>query len=106
MKKIFCVLAALVAAAGIADARKVKGTVTSGEKFLEGVVVTDGSSFTATNFKGQYTLDVREDAEYVYVVTPAGYVADWSSGVPAFYQSVDGKKKIDFDLQKTCGGFD
>jgi hypothetical protein len=101
MKKIICVMAALAVAAGIADARKVKGVVTCGVKFLEGVVVTDGSSFTATNFKGQYALDVKDDAEYVYIVTPAGYVADWSSGVPAFYQAAAGKK-IDFDLHKTA----
>lgn len=106
MKKIFCAIAALVVVSHMADARKVKGTVTSGEKFLEGVVVTDGTSFAATNFKGQFTLEIKDDAEYVYIVTPAGYVADWSSGVPAFYQPADGRKKFDFDLQKTAGGFD
>ena len=106
MKKIFCLLAALAVVSHMADARKVKGTVTSGEKFLEGVVVTDGANFASTNFKGQFTLEVGEDAEYVYIVTPAGYVADWSSGVPAFYQAADDRKKFDFDLQKTAGGFD
>lgn len=106
MKKLIFILAAFIACGTTADARKVKGTITSGEKFLEGVVVTDGTNFSSTNFKGQYTLEVEDDAEYVYIVTPAGYVADWSSGVPAFYQAASGKKKIDFDLQKTAGGFD
>lgn len=106
MKKILLILAVLAMTAGAADARKVKGTVKSGEKLLEGVVVTDGSSFTATNFKGQFTLDIKDDAEYVYIVTPAGYVADWSKGVPAFYQPADGVKKFEFDLQRTSGGFD
>lgn len=106
MKKIFLILAALVLTASVADARKVKGMVKCGEELLEGVVVTDGSSFTATNFKGQFTLDIKDDAEYLYIVTPAGYVADWSSGVPAFYQSAAGKSKFEFNLQKTSGGFD
>lgn len=106
MKKFICAIAALVMAAGVADARKVKGTVASGEKLLEGVVVTDGVNFTATNFKGQFTLEIEDDAEYVYIVTPSGYVADWSSGVPAFYQAAPGKKKFEFDLMKTAGGFD
>ncbi len=104
MKRIICAIAALVTLAGVADARKVKGTVTSGAEFLEGVVVTDGTNFTATNFKGQFTLDIKDDAEYVYVVTPAGYVADWTSGVPAFYQSAEGKNKFSFDLKKVAGG--
>lgn len=106
MNRIICAVAALAVFAGTADARKVKGLVTSGEKLLPGVVVTDGSNFTATNFKGQFTLEIADDAEYVYIVTPAGYVADWSSGVPAFYQAAAGKKKFEFDLQKTAGGFD
>ena len=104
MKRIICAIAALVTLAGVADARKVKGTVTSGAEFLEGVVVTDGTNFTATNFKGQFTLDIKDDAEYVYIVTPAGYVADWTSGVPAFYQSAEGKNKFSFDLKKVAGG--
>ena len=106
MKKIILILAAMAMAVGQTDARKVKGTVTCGEKFLEGVVVTDGTNFASTNFKGQYVLEVEDDAEYVYIVTPAGYVADWSSGVPAFYQTASGKKKINFDLQRTAGGSD
>lgn len=106
MKKVLFILASLIIAAGVADARKVKGIVKSGEKLLEGVVVTDGSVFTATNFKGQFTLEIKDDAEYVYIVTPAGYVADWSTGVPAFYQKAEGVKKFEFDLQKTSGGFD
>ena len=106
MKKIFIVLAALAAFTTSAYARKVTGTIMSGETFLENVVVTDGTNFATTNFKGKYTLEVSDDADYVYLVTPAGYVADWSSGVPAFYQKFEGKKKVDFQLQKTTGGSD
>ena len=35
-------------------------------------------------------------------MTPAGYVAEWSSGVPQFYQKAEGQKKFVFDLKKTA----
>ena len=104
MKKVVFILAALVAFAELADARKVTGSVMCGEELLEGVIVTDGANFTKTNFKGKFTLDIKDDAEHVYIVTPAGYVADWSSGVPEFYQVADGKKKFEFNLQKLPAG--
>lgn len=104
MKKIALILLAIAASMSVADARKVTGTVTSGLELLEGVIVTDGSNFTATNFKGKFTLEIEDDAEHLYIVTPDGYVADWSTGVPAFYQKVKGQKKFVFDLKKTQKG--
>ena len=106
MKKIFLAIAAIIASSTFADARKVTGSVTSGESMLRGVIVTDGVSFTTTNSNGKFTMEIADDAEFVYIVTPAGYVADWSSGVPAFYQKAEGKKKFQFDLQKMQGGPD
>ena len=73
---------------------------------LGGVIVTDGVGFTTTNDNGKFTLDIADDAEFVYILTPAGYVADWSSGVPAFYQKAEGRNKFQFELQKTQGGQD
>ena len=106
MKKIFIACAALVAFSMSAYARKVTGTIMSGAEFLENVVVTDGTNFALTNFKGKYTLEVSDDAEYVYIVTPSGYVGDWSSGVPAFYQSAPGNSRFDFNLIRTGEGDD
>lgn len=106
MKKILLAFAASVLFVSTAEARKVSGTVMSGSEVLEGVVVTDGVNFTTTNFKGKFSFEIEDAAEYVYLVTPAGYVADWTSGVPAFYQKVEGKNKFAFNLQKTQGGQD
>ena len=106
MKKIFLAVAAIMTSLTIAQARKVTGTVTSGGYMLGGVIVTDGVGFTTTNDNGKFTLDIADDAEFVYILTPAGYVADWSSGVPAFYQKAEGRKKFEFELQKTQGGAD
>lgn len=101
MKKIIAFAAALLMFCSFAQARKVTGKVISGKEKLSGVIVTDGTSFTKTKKNGKFAFDIKDDAEFVYIVTPSGYVADWSSGVPAFYQQAAGCKKFVFDLQKT-----
>ena len=95
------ILRAAVALNTTAQARKVTGKVVSGDEKLSGVVVTDGKNFTKTKASGKFTFEIADDAEFVYIVTPAGYAADWSSGVPAFYQRAEGKSEFVFDLLKT-----
>lgn len=75
----------------------VLGIVHSGEKMLEDVIVTDGVNFTRTDRNGQFSMMLSAKAEYVYVVTPAGYVCDYSSGAPEFYRKAS-SKTFDFDL--------
>ncbi len=101
MNKIITAIIGLLLLATTAEARKVSGTVKSGEEKLSGVIVTDGKNFTQTKKNGKFSFDIQDDAEFVYIVTPAGYVADWSSGIPAFWQRAEGKKKFEFELQKT-----
>ena len=78
------------------EARVVLGQVLSGKEKLADVIVTDGTNFTRTNKKGKFTFDIQDDAEFVYIVTPAGYSADWSSGVPVFYQPAAGTDRFVF----------
>ena len=100
--RYFSVIALLLLlSAGITEARQVKGCVTSGKEKLEGVIVTDGTNFTSTRKNGRFSFDIKDDAEFVYIVTPSGYAADWSSGVPAFYQRAEGRTDFCFDLKKT-----
>lgn len=106
MRKIVFALAALLLCASVSQARKVSGTVMNGLVCMEGVLVTDGENFTTTNTKGKFTFNIKDDADYVFIVTPAGYVADWTSGVPAFYQKAQGVSKFNFDLQKVGNGPD
>ena len=73
---------------------------------MPGVTVTDGKTFTQTNRNGRFTFEIDDNAEFVYIITPSGYVADWSTGVPAFYQRTEGTSKFDFKLQRTSGGND
>ena len=105
MKRILLALA-LMSAFVTAEARKVTGSVKCGENKLEGVIVTDGTNFTKTLKSGKFTFDIDDNAEFVFIITPAGYVADWSSGVPAFYMPAAGDSRFDFQLTRTAGGDD
>ncbi len=100
MKKVLAVSAALLMMFNTAQARKASGTVSSGETVLPGVIVTDGKNFTQTNKNGKFSFEIEDEAEYVYIVTPSGYMADWTSGTPAFYQEAKGNDKFIFNLQK------
>lgn len=101
MRKFVVLAASLLVFFNYAHARKVSGKVTSGKENLSEVIVTDGENFTRTGKNGRFRFEINDDAEFVYIVTPAGYVADWSSGVPAFYQRAEGKDSFVFDLLKT-----
>ena len=106
MKKgIFFLLLSTFLFCNVADARKVSGTVMCGEEKLSDVIVTDGKNFTQTK-KGKFKFEIEDNAQFVYIITPSGYVADWSTGVPAFYQTAEGKDKFFFNLEKTVAGDD
>lgn len=106
MRRLILSVLAFASVFVAAQARKVTGSVMCGETKLEGVIVTDGKHFTRTARNGKFAFDINDDAEFVYIVTPSGYVADWQSGVPAFYKSAPGVSKFDFTLQRTAGGND
>ena len=106
MRRLILSVLAFASVFVAAQARKVTGSVMCGETKLEGVIVTDGEHFTRTARNGKFAFDINDDAEFVYIVTPSGYVADWQSGVPAFYKSAPGVSKFDFTLQRTAGGND
>ena len=105
MKRFFIILL-FISACLTSEARKVKGSVRCGSQSIEGVIVTYGYGFAVTDRGGRFVLDIRDDAEFVHIVTPSGYVADWTSGVPAFYRHATGRNRFDFQLQKTAPGED
>jgi len=101
MRKTVILLLSLFLAGVVSEARIVKGRVTSGRKKLSSVVVTDGRNFTQTGRRGTFSLDICDSAEFVYIVTPSGYTADWSEGSPAFYKKATGRSYFEFDLKET-----
>lgn len=99
MKRFYLLTLCLFALSTQIQARVVDGIVKCGKKKLSEVVVTDGKNFTQTKQNGKFTFEIEDDAQFVYIVTPSGYVADWSTGVPAFYQESEGKDEFVFELQ-------
>ena len=102
-KKLLFLMLSVAVFCSVAEARKVSGTVTSGEEKLSGVIVTDGKNFTQTGKKGKFAFEIADDAEFVYIITPSGYAGDWSSGVPAYFRRAEGESKFNFDLVKLNG---
>lgn len=100
MRRLLIFLAVASSFSATIQARTIKGTVTSGKKNLSGVVVTDGKNFTSTDRNGAFEMDIQDNADFVYIVTPTGYAADWSSGVPQFFQAAKNKTTFDFNLKK------
>ena len=84
-----------------ASARTVKGKVVSGKDKLSNVLVTDGYNFTKTKRNGEFKIELADSARFVYIVTPSGYAADWSTGAPQFYHKIDDSECYTFDLIKT-----
>lgn len=97
--KRFTVVVSIIIACVPVFARKISGTVACGKQKMASVIVSDGHGFAVTDRFGRYSIDTAEDAGFVFVVTPGGYSADWSSGTPMFWQPLDSRKsKYDFDL--------
>ncbi len=98
MKKLLLVLlfCGLWAAA---MARPVRGTVKCAGKPLSGVTVTDGYTFAQSDAEGAFAFDASDEAMFISVVTPAGYVAALEQGMPRFWQPYSPKtKRYDFSL--------
>ena len=98
MKKTVVIISLLFLAFLASEARTVTGKVISGKKKLSGVVVTDGQSFTQTRRNGTFSFEICDSADFVYIVTPSGYTADWSEGwsAPQWYEN--GVKVADMKL--------
>lgn len=101
MRKLFLSMLVFLSVFAVADARKVSGRVHCEGQNLSGVLVTDGTNFTVTKNNGTFKFDIEDNAKFVSVVTPAGFVADFSNGTPEFYRAAEGQSKFDFNLQKT-----
>ncbi len=105
MKRIILALALILAVAPV-YAKNVRGSVRCAGEPLAGVVVSDGYRFTTSRDNGSFVLNTHRDARFVFVITPSGYVADYSSGAPQFYLPLKDTGTFDFELQRFGQGDD
>lgn len=100
MKKLLLLL--LAGAFGLSGAaRPVKGRVQCEGQPVCGVLITDGFTFAQTDQHGAYLLNTDERAHFLYMVTPADYIAPAEEGFPCFYKPLNKKtQQADFELQR------
>ena len=71
---------------------------------MGGVTVTDGYTFAQSDEQGIFTLDADDQALFISLVTPSGYLAPLEGGIPQFYRTYDpAAKRYDFELLRTAG---
>ena len=73
---------------------------------IPGVAVSDGFSVVQTDEQGFYSINISQDAWYVYISVPAEYQIPTNKyGLPCFYKSYPGFSEwFDFTLEKIPGG--
>ena len=82
-------------------AATVEGKVTSEGKGLPNIVVTDGYQCVLTGKDGSFRLTPHQEAKFIYISTPAGYLPAEEMQVPRFYIPIEeGRKRYDFSLRK------
>lgn len=86
---------------GNVAAATVEGKVKFQEVGLPNVVVTDGYQCVTTDSDGHYRLTPHQDAKFIYISTPAGYLPAEEMQVPLFYIPLEkGRARYDFPLRK------
>lgn len=81
--KRFIVLLLVCCLGAAVTARPIRGTVKCAGTPVSGVTVTDGHSFTESGADGTFTLDADDDALFISIVTPSGYLAPMEQDIPA-----------------------
>ena len=83
------------------DGMTIKGVVTSEDKGVEGVVVSDGYEVTTTNAEGIYYLPSTKKNKYVFISVPGNYEVSNKDNLPIFFQRLSGGSSVeqkDFSL--------
>lgn len=78
---------------------RIKGRITSQNKKLANVIVSDGFSVVKTNAKGKYELPYNNLARFVFISIPAGYAFPNESGIAMHYRVLAPQEKRDYDFE-------
>lgn len=102
MRTLFLIIISSFLGGIMVNAQQIEGKVHCEGVGIEGVVVTDGIRVTTTNSLGEYKIQSSDEAKFVYISTPSGYLTEVKDKtIPQFYK----KKKsdinqYDFELKK------
>lgn len=100
MKRLILLLLLCCASCAALFARPIRGTVKCAGKPMSGVTVTDGYTFARSDAEGVFTLDANDDALFISIVTPSGYLAPTEQGIPQFFRPyTPTAKRFDFELE-------
>lgn len=81
-----------------------RGTVTSKEGPVAGVLVSDGYSIVGTDVQGFYSFAQNPQASFVFITVPAEYEIPARYGLPQHFQKLNDKSSsYDFTLRKLKG---
>lgn len=83
--------------------KKLKGFVRAGGKGIAKVAVSNGFDVVLTNDEGKYEIPTRENAQFIFVITPSGYSFPEEKGIARHYRKLKDlnfRKNINFNLTK------
>ena len=105
MKHILCILLSVfgLTTGMTQNLHQIKGTVACGNKGIGEVVVSDGKNCVQTDEEGNYSLDIDNESQFVFISTPSGYLTEIKENtIPLFYKSIDrsSDKGYDFHLKR------
>lgn len=87
-------------------AQTISGKVSCDGKGIKDVVVTDGIHFAQTDHKGEYIIPMTDNASFVYLSTPAGYLPQREYSMPLFYQPIQTGKVTGYDFELKRNPYD
>lgn len=76
----------------------VSGRVTSNNKGIANVVISDGYSVVRTDAEGKYRITPHEKALTIFMSTPAGYEFKTSYNIATQYEKLGARNQYNFDL--------
>ena len=79
--------------------QRLKGRVTSGNRKLVNVIVSDGFTVVKTNSKGKYELPFNKLARFVHISVPSGYSFPNDKGIARHYHHIVAGARHDYDFQ-------
>ncbi len=92
LKRIILLSCTLLLLVGSVSAKAIRGSVKVDGKGIEGVLVTDGYSFSSTDAAGAFEINTSRKARHITVVSPAQYEVAVKDDVPSNWLEIKGKK--------------